>query len=228
MPSLGITDESLSTIQTEVATILDFSDENLSTSLFQLGLQIGERFAKKNNKDVELYQAEAIFIITLVCKDESERFLGTSEETRQPIVNEDLLKRRVYRELYQYMYADRVVSASRTTVWRHEQENKQVVTTTSLTADHPKSQSLDGGVTRESIDVIDKRCSEIELLELFEEVARSAHEKEYLRMKINGADESEIAEHMGVCSRIVNDIRARLTKRIRKAQRQTNVISEES
>lgn len=176
-----------------------------------MGLQIGERFAKKNNKDIEIYQAEALFIITLVCKDETERFLG-KEETREPIVNEDLLKRRVYRELYQYMYADRVVSASRTTVWRNEQGNKHVVTTASLNV--PPSND-----ERNNVDAIDPRSTETELLEVFEEVARSAHDREYLLMKLQGADESEIATHMGVCARIVNDIRSRITKRIRKLQR---------
>lgn len=223
MPSPGTIEESLSTIQTEVVTTLSFSDENLSTSLFALGLRLGERFAKKNNKDVELYQAEALFILTLICKDPDERYLGIDPETREPITTETLLIRRVYRELYQYMYADRVVSASRTTVWRNEQENKPVVTTSSLTADQPKSESLDGGITRDTIEVIDKRCTELQLLEVFEEVARSAQEKEYLRMRIHGAEEAEIAEHMGVCERIVNDIRARITKRIRKAQRHNYV-----
>lgn len=217
MQSLGTMNDSLSMTQTVVATILDFSDESLSTHWFELGLKLGERFAKKVQKDVELYQAEALFLLTEICKDESKRYLGKAEDTKIAITDETLLIRQVYRGLYEYYYADRVVCASRSTVWRNENEDRQVVTTNSLTIDR----ELDGGVSRgRQVDVIDKRPSEAELLETFDDVARSANEREYLLMKLKGAEEDEIAAHMNVCTRVVNDIRARITKRLRKKERQ--------
>ena len=92
MQLLGIQTSDLSMTQMAVVTILNFSDQNLSTSLFQLGKRLGRRFAIKNNKDEELYQAEALFQLTLICKDETTRFLGD-----RPITDQTLLIRKIYR-----------------------------------------------------------------------------------------------------------------------------------
>lgn len=221
MQLLGPTTDISSMIPTDADTTLNFSDENLSTDLFELGLKLGERFAKKVGKDVELYQAEALYVLTEICKLEDKRYLGKDIMTRVPITDEVLLIRAVYRGLYEYYYADRVVCASRSTVWRQEQEDRQVVTANSLTTDS----DLDGGLSRQN-DVVDKRVSEVDMIETFNDVARSAREKEYLYLKLQGADEAEIANSMGICERVLNDMRARIAKRLKKSQRR-DLINEE-
>lgn len=215
----GIQEESLSTTPTEVDTILDFSDESLSTSLFDLGKKIGERFARKNNKDKEIYQAEALFVLTVLCKLPAERFLQSNVGLESTAITTiDLLIRKVYRELYKYMYADRVVSASHMTVWRHEKAGKQVVVTSSLDTKHMDSM---GKVS--TIDCPQPGCTDIELFELFDEVARSTQEREYLQMTLQGAEPDEIAEHLRVCKRVVDSLRARIAKRLKKYKKKNNV-----
>jgi hypothetical protein len=212
MPSHGIQESDLSTTQTEVDTILSFSDESLSTSLFELGLKIGERFAKKNCKDVEVYQAEALFVLTVICKIPTERFLQIKDNPNPLAIDSlELLIRKVYRELYKYMYADRVVSASHMTVWRHERDGKQVVTASSLSV-----KVKDNKDKETKIDCPQKGCTEIEMLELYDEVAKSTQEREYIQMTLKGADEEEIAHHLGICKRVVNQMRARIVKRLKK------------
>jgi hypothetical protein len=152
-----------------------------------LAVRIGRRFGRKNNKDPDLYAAEALYQLVEIarspfCQNMTERELIGA----------------IYRELYKYLYADRVVSASRMTVWRHEQEGKHVT-----------------GVTGQSDDLTDHRCSETDFLELIEEVCKTTLEKEYLRLKLEGTDEEAISKNLGVCQRVVHSIRATIVKRIK-------------
>lgn len=214
MPLLGTIEDNLSMIQMDHDTTLNFSDESLSTSLYQLGLRLGARFAKKNFKDRDIYQAEALYLLTLICKIPAERILHTKIGD-VPLNSMQLLIRKVYMGLYKYMFADRVVCASRTTVARNIEEGKHVVETQSMSADV--------AIGKKGIDVPDKRTTEIEMLELFDEVAKTTHEREYILMKRKGADDVEIAAHLGVCLRIINKLRSRIVKRVRQAMKKQNV-----
>jgi DNA-binding NarL/FixJ family response regulator len=175
---------------------------------------LGARFAKKNFKDRDIYQAEALYLLTSICKIPEERILHTKTGDVE-IDSMQLLIRKVYSGLYKYMFADRVVCASRTTVARNIEEGKHVVETQSM--------SKDVATGKKGIDVPDKRGTEIEMLELFDEVAKTTHEREYILMKRKGADDTEIAEHLGVCIRIINKLRSRIVKRVRQAMKKQDV-----
>jgi DNA-binding CsgD family transcriptional regulator len=104
----------------------------------------------------------------------------------------------VYRELYSYMFADRVVCASRMTVWRQTQNGEAIV-----------------GIETGQFDYIDKQPSQTDLLLVLDDVIKTTQEKEYILLKIQGKTEDEIKEHLKICLRIVHDIRARIIKRLK-------------
>lgn len=183
MPVPGTENES--SIRQEEDESLILSDTILSSSHFELAKRIGKSFAKRNNVDVELYQAEAAFQFVLVHRG-----------IYQNIDTERLMIRKVYKELWKYYYADRVVAAKSTsTIWRGNLPK----------ADEDATMVMVGDDT-------------ISLMDLIDEVTTEAREKEYIRLIMEGKSIDEIKVALDIGDRVLADIRSRIVKRVKECK----------
>lgn len=182
-PVHGTEKESSTLLKVDVGFLL--SDGMLTSSHLQLAMKLGKNFAKRNNVDEELYQAEAAFHVVMIHR-------GMYGE----IADEVEMKRKVYKEMWKYYYADRVVAArSTSTIWEGNLP----------TATEDAAMVMLGDQT-------------INLLDLVDEVAHETREKEYLLLVIQGKTKEEIQKTLDISTRLLADIRSRIVKRIRECK----------
>ncbi len=190
MPLLGMPSDSLSTILQDQDTVVTFSRLSLSTSLYHIASRLGKRFAKKREKDVDVYEAEALYALVEIAN-----------------LNENLtikqLRQRITKELYKYLYTDHTVAASQPTIWRNKQAGRE---------DKTMILSMDFGV---NLTLVEKDRP-IEFLEMLDDVCRTAKEKEYVRLIFEGKHTEEIAKIMKSSKRIIHDIRSGIVQKLQR------------
>lgn len=156
--------------------------------------RLGRRFAKRNNKDPEIYEAEALYVLVELA-NEGKDF--TVKKLRQKIT----------KELYQYMYADHTIATSGVTVWKNKKANKE-----SKTLMGSLSDTVVLGFNRNLIE----RDRPIEFLELLDDVCRTAQEKEYLRLVLEGHTTEEIAKITHSSKRVIDEVQSKIVKKIKE------------
>lgn len=163
---------------------LILSDTILSSSHFKLARKIGRSFGIRNGVDVELYEAEAAYVMVLIHR-------GFYE-----VANIQQVRRRIYKELWRYYYADRVVAAKSTsTIWR---------------GNLPKA--------NEDATMVMVGDDTISLMELIDEVTVETREKEYIRLVMEGKSVDEIKVALDIGDRVLADIRSRIVKRVKESK----------
>lgn len=109
------------------------------------------------------------------------------------------LKSRILSGLYRYMYADRVVAASKEMFHRNRRAGKEVRILPLL------------GFNLELIE----KDRPIDFLEMVDDVCRTEEEKDFVRLILEGRTEEEISKIMHIRRRIVQDIRAGIVEKLR-------------
>lgn len=148
-------------------------------------MKLGKNFATRNEADVEIYQAEALFIMVLIHR-------GVYPD----VSDENMMKRKIYKEMWKYYYADRVVAArSTSTIWKGNLPS----------ATEDAAMVMLGDQT-------------VNLLDLVDEVAHETREREYLLLVIQGKSKEEIQRTLDISERLLADIRSRIVKRIKECK----------
>ena len=189
----GIADDSLSMIQADQDTNVIFSTYTLSTSLYQLASRLGQRFAKRNNKDPEIYEAEALYVLVML-----------AHEGEQLTVKR--LRQKITKELYKYMYADHTIAASGETNRKNKLANKENKTLMGSLSD------VVLGFNRNLIE----RDRPIDFLEMLDDVCRTEKEKEYVRLVLEGHTTEEIAKITRSNMRFIWGLRSRIVSKLKE------------
>lgn len=108
------------------------------------------------------------------------------------------VRRRIYKELWRYYYADRVVAAKSTsTIWRAR-------------GNLPKA--------NENATMVMVGDDTIPLIDLIDEVTVETREKEYIRLVMEGKNVDEIKATLDIGDRVLADIRSRIVKRVKDSK----------